>query len=135
MSEIQHQWDKSSSSKNPHAENKDYTLEQDHVIVEPLSSNAPLPSFTSSTIHTSPKDSEFLKPSTNPSSKKHPNTFHAVPYSYPQRPPLKKTQDNLDLDANTFGNAKPKEPKPSCTIIPTSISPSQSPPKSSIQFQ
>ena len=34
--EIQHQWDKSSSSKNPHAENKDYTLEQDHVNVKQI---------------------------------------------------------------------------------------------------
>ena len=39
------------------------------------------------------------------------------------------------MDANTFDNAKPKEPKPSCTIMPTLASPSQSPPKSSIQFQ
>ena len=39
------------------------------------------------------------------------------------------------MAANTFDNAKSKEPKPSCTIMPTSPSPSQSPPKSSMQFQ
>ena len=39
------------------------------------------------------------------------------------------------MDANNFDNAKPKELKPSCTIMPTSPIPSQSPPKSSIHFQ
>ena len=99
-----------------------------------MSSDAPLPSSTSSTIYSSPKDFESLKSSTNPSSKKDPNTFHVVPYSYPQRLPLKETQANLHLVANTFDNAKPKEPKPSCAIIPTSASPSSSIPKSFIQF-
>jgi hypothetical protein len=133
--EIQHQWDKSSSSKNPHDENKDYTLEQDHVNVEPLSSDSPIPSSTSSTIHTSLKDYESLKSSTNHSSNKNLDNFHAVPYSYPQGLSLKETQANLHLATNTSNNAKSKEPKPSCTIMPTSASPSQSPPKSSIQFQ
>ena len=58
-----------------------------------------------------------------------------VPYSYPQGLPLKETQANLHLATNTFDNAKPKEPKPSCAIMPTLVSPSQSPPKSSVQFQ
>ena len=107
--EIQPQWDKSSSSKNPRTENEDYTLEQDHVNVEPLSSNALLPSSTSSTIHTSPKYFESLKSSTNSSSNKDPNAFHSAPYSYPQRLPLKKTQANLHLDANNFDTGKPKK--------------------------
>ena len=116
FAEIKYQWHKSSFSKNPHVENKDYILEQNYVNVEPLSFDAPLPSFTSSTIHTSPKDSESLKSSTNPSSNKDPNDFHAVPYSYPQGLPLRETQAKLHLATNTSNNAKPKEPKPSCTI-------------------
>ena len=63
-----------------------------------------------------------------------PNAFHAI-YSHPQGLPLKETQANLHLVANTFDNAKPKEPKPSCAIMPTLASPLQSPPNSSIQFQ
>lgn len=39
------------------------------------------------------------------------------------------------MAANTFNNAKPKEPKPSSTIMPTLASPSSSLPKSSIQSQ
>ena len=133
--EIQHQWDKSSSSKNPHAENKDYTLEQDHVNIEPLSSDTPFPSYTSSTIHISPKDSESLKSPTNHLSNKDPDDFHAVPYSYPQGLPLRETQANLHLAENTFDNAKPKEPKLSCAIMSTSVSPSSFVTKSFIQSQ
>ena len=80
--EIKHQYHKSSSSKNPHAENKFFTLEQDHVNDEPFSCDSSLPSSTSSTIHTSPKDSKSLQSSTNPSSKKGTNSFHVVFYSY-----------------------------------------------------
>ena len=69
------------------------------------------------------------------SSKKDSNCFHVVPYSYPQGLPLKETQANLHLATNTFDNAKPKEPKPSCTIMPISASPSPSIPKSSTQSQ
>ncbi|WP_233109390.1 hypothetical protein, partial [[Clostridium] innocuum] len=77
--------------------NKDYTLKQDHVNVEPLSCDGSLPSPTSSNTHTFPKASESSKSFTNPSSNKDPNTFHAVPYSYPQGLPLKETQANLHL--------------------------------------
>ena len=63
-----------------------------------------------------------------------PNAFHAS-YFHPQGLPLKETQANLHLAANTFDNVKPKEPKPSCTIMPTSASPSSSILKSSIKFQ
>ena len=59
----------------------------------------------------------------------------STPYSYPQGLSLKETQANLHLATNTFNNAKPKEPNLSCTIMPTSASPSSYIPKSSIQFQ
>ena len=86
---IKHQYHKSSSSKNSHAESNDCTLKKDHVNVEHFSCDGFFPSSTSSTIHTSPKDSESLKSSTNHSSNKDHNVFHAVPYSYPQGLPLK----------------------------------------------
>ena len=75
-------------SKNSNAENKDLSLKEDHVSVEPLSCGGSLPSSTSSNIHTSPNASESF---TNSSSNKVPKDFHAVPYSYPQGLPLKET--------------------------------------------
>ena len=89
------------SSKNSNAENRDFSLKEDHVSVEPLSCGGSLPSSTSSNTHTSLKIS---KSSTNPSSNKGPNDFHAVPYSYPQGLPLEETQGKLHLIANTSNN-------------------------------
>ena len=80
-------------------------------------------------------DSKSFKSFTNPSSNNGPNAFHVVPYSYPQGLPLKETKANLHLAPNTSNNSKPKEPNPSCAIMPTSASPSPSIPKCSIQFQ
>ena len=100
-----------------------------------MSCDDSLPSYTSSNTHTSPKASKSSKSFTNYSSNKDPNDFHAVSYSYPQGSPLKETQANLHLTANTFNNAKPKEPKPSYNIMDTLARPSPSLLKSSIQFQ
>ena len=108
---------KNSLSKNSHVENKDYTLKQDHVNDEPLSCDGSLPLSTSSNTHKSPKASKSFRSSINPSSNKDSNAFHAVPYSYLQGLPLKETQANLHLAANTFNNAKPKELKPSYVIM------------------
>ena len=99
-----------------------------------MSFGGSLPSSTSSTTHTSPKVSKSSKSFTNPSSNKSPSAFHVVPYSYPQGLSIKETQGNLHLATNTSNNAKPKEPKPSYTIMPTLVSPSQSLPKSSTKF-
>ena len=89
--EIKHQYHKSFSSKNLHAENKDYTLEKDHVNVEPFSCDGSLPSSTSSNIHASPKTFEPSKYFRNLSSNKSLGAFYVVPYSYPQGLPLKET--------------------------------------------
>ena len=40
-------------------------------------------------------------------------------YAYPQGLPLKETQANLHLVVNLFHATRPKEPKPSCTTMPT----------------
>lgn len=132
---LKHQYYKDLSSKNSQAENKDYTLKQDHVNVGPLSCDGSLPSPTSSNTRTFPKASESFKSFTEPSFDTSPDTFYVVPYSYPPGLPLKETQANLHLAAKTFNNDKPKEPKPSYAIIPTSASPPPSLPKSSIQSQ
>ena len=121
-----HRYYKNPSPKDSHAENKDYTLKQDYVNDGPLSCDGSLPSPTSSNTHTSPKAAMSFKSSTDPSFNANSNAFHAVPYSYPQGPPLKDTQANLHLAENNFNNAKPKEPKSLCTTMPTSASPSLS---------
>ena len=43
---------------------------------------------------------------------------------YPQGLPLKETQANLHSIVNLFNATKTKDPKPSCTIMPTPIIPS-----------
>ena len=63
------------SSKNSNAENRDFSLKEDHVNDEPLSCDSYLPYSTSSNTHTSPKASKSSKSFKNPSSNKGPNAF------------------------------------------------------------
>ena len=72
-----------------------------------MSSDGFLDTSISSNTYSSPKTSKL---SNILPSKKGPNSFHVVPYSYPQGLPLKETQANLHLDENTFHASKTKHP-------------------------